>query len=106
MPILSQMSIVVKPGMRAAAIKAFTKRRVLEECADSIPGFVCAQLLVPLDARDAICVMAQWQDVSDFEAWTRHPVRDAQEADLAHFLAEPPVTTLFERELVHAQEHP
>ncbi|WP_438991362.1 antibiotic biosynthesis monooxygenase family protein [Lentibacter sp.] len=103
MPVFSQMSIALRPGVRDAAIKAFRERRVLEECAQSIPGFISARLLLPLDAPDAICVMAEWQGVSDFEAWTRHPLRDAQEADLVHFLAAPPVTTVFQRALVYDQ---
>lgn len=77
MTVISQMSIIVKPGKREAAIKAFAERRVLDECAKAIPGYISAQLLVPQDTPDAICVMAEWQRVSDFEAWAAHPVRDA-----------------------------
>lgn len=97
MSIVSNMQITVKPGMRAEAIEAFLKRRVFDECAEAIPGFLGAQLLEAQAAPDALAVIAEWRSEADFQDWVAHPVRARQEADLAHFLAGAPQTALFWR---------
>lgn len=97
MTVFSQMDIRVQPGQRGTALKAFKERGVFEECARAIPGFIEAFLLSDTTDPDAICVIAEWHHASDFIDWTKHPARDAQERDLAHFLAAPPITRLLDR---------
>ena len=93
--IISNLQITLRPGVKAAAIEAFKKRRVFEECAAAIPGFLSAKLLEVEGAPDAIAVIAEWTDATAFRAWVAHPVRAAQEADLADYLAAAPHTTLY-----------
>lgn len=93
--IISNLQITLRPGVKAAAIEAFKKRRVFEECAAAIPGFLSAKLLEVEGAPDAIAVIAEWTDATAFQAWVAHPVRAAQEADLADYLAAAPHTTLY-----------
>ena len=97
MSILGQLSIRVKPGTREAALRAFKARNVFEECARVIPGFVQAFLLSDREDPDVICVFTEWQSPQDAADWMDSPVRAAQAADLGHFLAEAPVTRLFDR---------
>lgn len=96
MTFISDMRITLRPGVRKEAINAFKKRRVFEECSEVIPGFLRARLLESQDAPDAISVIVEWADEADFAAWIAHPVRAAQEADLARYLAAPPETKLYE----------
>lgn len=97
MTVFSQMQIRVRPGQRDEALAAFRARRVFEECAQAIPGFIQAFLLADQTDPDAVTVIAEWQRSDDFTDWTRHPMRDAQERDLARFLAAAPVTRLLDR---------
>lgn len=94
MSVVSHMEITVRPGTCDAAISAFIARRVFEECAAAIPGFQSAQLLKAQDDSDVISVISEWRKMSDYEAWLAHPVRAAQESDLAQFVASPPQTRL------------
>lgn len=95
MTVVSNMQITLRSGVKAQAIEAFKARRVFEECAEAIPGFLWARLLDVEGNQNAIAVIAEWRDVESFNAWVAHPVRDAQEADLAHFLASAPQTQLY-----------
>lgn len=95
MSIMSNMQIKLRDGVRAEAIQAFIKREIFSECAEAIPGFLWAQLLEVEGTPDQISVICAWTDQTAFEDWVAHPVRSRQEADLAHFLAEPPQTQLY-----------
>ncbi len=97
MTVVSLMSITVKPGTRAAAIDAFFKRRVLEECREAIEGFISAQVLEDLTSPDRLSVLAEWENAAAFHEWVEHPLRMAQEADLSGFLADLPTTTISTR---------
>ncbi|MEZ5751701.1 MAG: antibiotic biosynthesis monooxygenase family protein [Paracoccaceae bacterium] len=97
MSVLGQLSIRVKPGTRDTALQAFRARRVFEECAEAIPGFVQAFLLADRQDPDVICVFTEWRSAQDAADWRQSPVRAAQSKDLAHFLQDEPVTRLFDR---------
>ncbi len=97
MTFISHMEITVRSGTRAAAIEAFVNRRVFEECAEAIPGFLGARLLEEQGVPDEIAVVSDWQDRASYAAWLAHPVRARQESDLAHFIAEPPRIKLYQR---------
>lgn len=95
MTIISNMQIELRPDRRAEAVEAFIKRKVFEECAEAIPGFLWARLPDEEDAPDRIAVISVWTEKAAFGAWVAHPVRAKQEADLAHYIAEPPRTVLY-----------
>jgi heme-degrading monooxygenase HmoA len=97
MSVMSQLSIRVKSGTRDAALRAFRARRVFEECAQDIPGFVQAFLLADREDPDLICVITEWRSAQDAAAWMQSPVRAAQGQDLGHFLSAEPVTRLFDQ---------
>lgn len=99
MTVISNMQITLREGVKKQAIEAFKARRVFEECAHAIPGFLGARLLDVEGSDNAIAVIAEWRDVASFHAWVAHPVRDAQESDLAHFLASVPQTQLYSSEI-------
>lgn len=103
MTAVSQMTMKLRPGQRDAAIAAFKARRVLEECAEAVPGFEHGELLMAEDCPDTVCVTAHWADAAAFQAWAAHPVRARQEADLIGFLAEAPVTRVFTQALRRAR---
>lgn len=95
MTVLSNMQITLRDGVKSQAIEVFKARRVFEECAEVIPGFLWARLLDVEGDQNAIAVIAEWRDLASFKAWLAHPVRQAQEADLAHFLASAPQTQIY-----------
>ena len=96
MNVCSLMEIRTRPGQREAAVKAFLDRRVFEECAQAIPGFIEGRLLTSQGDLERMSVMAQWTDTESFTAWTKHPVRESQARDLAHLLAEEPSTMMLD----------
>lgn len=96
MSFVSQMAVKVRPGQRADAIAAFRARRVLEECAESIPGFLKGRLLLSTECGDAFVVEAEWANPGDIQDWQNHPVRAAQASDLSGWLAEEPETKIYE----------
>ena len=98
MTVVSNMQITLRDGVKKQAIEAFKARRVFAECAQAIPGFLGAHLLDNQGSDNEIAVIAHWRDAASFYAWVAHPVRDAQEADLAHFLASAPHTQLYSSE--------
>ena len=87
--IQTHLEIRVHHGQREAALAAFKTRRVFEECAEAISGFLGAELLTT-DAPDTLYVIAHWQSQAAADVWMASPVRAAQNADLSHFLFEPP----------------
>ena len=85
------------PGRRDELVAAFIALRVIEECRETVPGFVDGELLLIEDDPDALCVTVQWQDRPAFEAWQSSPVRAAQGTSLAHLVQALPVSQLFSR---------
>lgn len=91
----THLYVRTRAGQRANAIAAFKARRVFEECAEAITGFLGAEILLQEDAPDHFCIIARWQTRAAMIAWMQSPVRAAQDKDLAHFAAEPPVSRLY-----------
>lgn len=88
------------PGQRDHAAHAFVEGRVLEECAESIPGFLGGELTLSPEDPDLLCVTALWDGKASYQQWQDSPVRAAQGPDLAPFFAQAPVAVLFE--IVHS----
>lgn len=97
MSVVAQLDLPLRPDTRSAAIEAFLARRVFEECAAAVPGFLGARLLEAEDAEDTLTVISEWRETADYEAWLAHPVRAKQEEDLIHFLAGSPRIRLYRR---------
>ncbi len=72
--VFSIMSVRVRHEQREDAIAAFRARRVLEECAEAIPGFIKGYILADRDAGDRLAVIAEWRDPQSFRDWMAHPV--------------------------------
>ena len=64
------------------AATAFVKRRIIEECAEVIPGFKHGQLMQSHDGSGQLCVMCTWTDKAAYEQWFTSPVRAKQNDDL------------------------
>lgn len=96
MKVRSLLSLRVHPGQREAAAQAYAHRRVLEECAEAIPGFLGGELMLSQDDPDLLCVSALWDGEASYQQWLASPVRAAQGPDLAIFLAQAPSSALFE----------
>ena len=88
------------PGQRDALVRAFVERRVIEECKETIPGFLGGELLLSEDDPDALCVTVEWADRQSFLDWQNSSVRAAQTPAVAPFLSAMPSSQLFH--CVHA----
>ncbi len=92
--IQSHLEIQVHPGQRKAAIAALGSRRIFEECAETVRGFLGVELLLPEGAPDTLYIIARWQDRDSVLAWLASPVREAQNSDLARFAATLPTSRI------------
>jgi heme-degrading monooxygenase HmoA len=89
------LSASALPGRRDELVAVFVARRVIEECRETIPGFVHGELLLSEDDPDALCVTVEWLNRQAFDAWQTSAVRAAQGAGLAHLVQTLPVSQLF-----------
>lgn len=88
------------PGQREALVQAFLERRVIEECRDTIPGYLGAELLLSENDPDALCVTVEWVDRQSCLDWQASPVRAAQFPALAGLLSSMSPSQLYQ--CVHA----
>lgn len=79
----TMLMIKVHNGNAGAAADAHTKRRSIEEAAETIPGFVHGETLLSTDDPGLFCVMCTWEDEAAYQAWQNSPVRAKQVEDLA-----------------------
>jgi heme-degrading monooxygenase HmoA len=74
------------PGDKVdVATKAFVKRRIIEECAETIPGFLHGDLMTSHEKDGQICVMCKWTDKAAYDEWAASPVRAKQNEDAVGF---------------------
>lgn len=83
------------PGRRDELVQAVMAGRIIEQCRDTIPGFLGGELLLSEDDLDAVCVSVEWTDRQAFMDWQSSPVRAAQGPGLAHLLRAVPASQLF-----------
>lgn len=88
MAVFSQSHHRAKPGLRDDALKAYRTHRVLEDCANAIPGLIHGFLLASREDADAFAVVAEWADQASLDAWLAHPLRQDKE-DALSALVEP-----------------
>lgn len=96
MTVRSLLSFRVHPGQREAAVQVYVSTRVLEECAEAIPGFLSGELVLSHDDPDAMCVVALWDCAASYRQWLASPVRAAQAPDFAPFLVQTPTSAIFD----------
>jgi heme-degrading monooxygenase HmoA len=70
----------------------YMQRRIIEECAETIPGFLHGELMRSHDGDGLHCVMCQWADKAAYEQWVASPVRDKQGEDVTAFVKEKGIT--------------
>jgi heme-degrading monooxygenase HmoA len=59
------------------------------------PGWVCGQLLTPLEAPDTRVIVGTWRDKDQWDAWHHDPAFVGQRARLKALEAEPSTTTWY-----------
>jgi heme-degrading monooxygenase HmoA len=83
------------PGRREEFVAAFMRIWVLRR-ASKQEGFRRSQLQVPIDGRDEVLVIADWDSPEAYEGWLENPVRAEIQAELGPLLAADPVPRVFE----------
>lgn len=78
----SILEVKVKSGTAKEAAKAHTKRRSIEECAETVAGFVHGETLVSTEDPNLMLVICGWEDEAAYEEWQQSSVRDKQVIDL------------------------
>lgn len=96
MNVRSILTIRVYSGQRQAAATAFMQRRVLEECAEAVPGYIHGELLLSVEDPDLLSVVTHWNSIAAVQQWWDSPVRQAQGTELLNFSAEPPISRVYE----------
>ena len=96
MNIRTTLAIRVHSGQREAAVAAFMQRKVLEECAETVPGYLHGEVLLAVEDPELINVVVQWTNLEAVQQWHDSPVREAQNVDLLRFVAEPPIAIAYE----------
>ena len=89
------LTVRAKPGQRDALAAAFIERRIIEECRDTVAGFLGGELLLAHDDPDALCVTVEWADREAFLVWQASPVRAAQAPALLHLAQSAEPSRLF-----------
>jgi heme-degrading monooxygenase HmoA len=85
----SLLYLRTKPNRRDELLQVFERLGVLA-LASQQPGFLGAELQVPLDDGDEVLVTAAWASPEHYEAWLASPVREAMGDELMPLLeAEP-----------------
>ncbi len=79
----TMLMIKVHDGDAKAAADAHTKRRCIEEAAESIPGFVHGETMLSTDEPDLFCVLCGWENAAAYQEWQNSPLRAKQAEDLA-----------------------
>jgi heme-degrading monooxygenase HmoA len=69
------------------ATERFVKRRIIEECAETVPGFLHGDLMTSHEKDGQICVMCKWTDKAAYDAWAASPVRAKQNEDVLRYTA-------------------
>lgn len=83
----TMLMIKVHDGNAEAAAQAHTKRRAIEEAAETIPGFLHGETLLSTDEPDLMCVLCGWENEAAYKQWQDSPVRAKQVTDLAGVLS-------------------
>lgn len=79
----SILEIKVKTGTAKEAADAHTKRRAIEECAETVDGFIYGETIISTEDPTLMLVICGWEDEAASEEWQQSPVRAKQVTDLA-----------------------
>ena len=79
----SILELRMKSGTAKEAAEAHSKRRAIEECAETVSGFVHGETLLSTEDPKLMLVICGWENEDAFEEWQQSPVREKQTTDLA-----------------------
>jgi heme-degrading monooxygenase HmoA len=65
----------------------FIKRRIIEECEETVPGFLHGDLMTTAEKDGQICVMCKWTGQDAYDQWAASPIRAKQNEDILDFLS-------------------
>lgn len=74
-------------GDGEAAAEAPTKRRSIEEAAETIPGFLHGETPLSTEDPGLVCVLCAWEDEAAYNEWQNSPLRAKQVEDLAKVIS-------------------
>ncbi len=83
-----------KPGRRDELLQVFERLGILAAASEQ-PGFLGAELQVPLDDDEELLVTAGWASPEHYQAWLESPVRAAMRDELEPLLAAEPEPRLY-----------
>jgi len=86
MPVWSLLMIKVPAANLNEFTTGFIKRRVIEECEETVPGFLHGDLMTSSEKDGQICVMCKWTDKAAYDQWAASPVRAKQNEDILNYL--------------------
>lgn len=79
----SILEVKVKSGTAKEAAEAHTKRRSIEECLETVAGFVHGETMVSTEDPNLMLVICGWENEAAYEQWQQSPVRAKQLTDLS-----------------------
>jgi quinol monooxygenase YgiN len=85
----SLLYLHVKPGRRDDLVRLFERREILRASSEQ-PGFLRAELQVPLDGDDHVLVIADWASPAAYQGWLDNPVRESMRDEIEALLAREP----------------
>lgn len=92
----SVLFLRTQPGDRERLLALYRDRRILEEAAATVPGFIEGEVLEsPADAS-LVCVTSLWASTADYDAWLASPVRRSQGEFIVPLLAGSPEGWVFD----------
>lgn len=83
MSFLTMLMMKAHDGDGEAMAQAHTRRRAIEEAAETIPGFLHGETMLSTEDSGLVCVMCAWEDEAAYREWQNSPVRAKQVTDLA-----------------------
>ncbi len=83
-------------GDAKAVAEAHTKRRAIDEAAETIKGFKYGECMVSTNEPGLVCVLCGWEDEAAYKEWLDSPVRAKQTTDLATVISADVNTLSFE----------
>jgi quinol monooxygenase YgiN len=90
----SLLFLRTKPGRRDELVQLLERLGVLGAASEQ-PGFLGAEMQVPLDSDDHVLVTASWASPEHYQGWLENPAREAMRPELEPLLAEEPEPRLY-----------
>jgi heme-degrading monooxygenase HmoA len=85
----SLLYLHAKPGRRDDLVRLFERREILRVSSEQ-PGFLRAELQVPIDDDDHVLVTADWSSPAAYQGWLDNPVRESMREEMMALLTREP----------------